>query len=191
MPFLRNILSKESDGVLVQQYKRYGNIDTLGELYGRYMELVYGVCLKYFKEQEDAKDAVINIFEELIGKLKKYEVDNFKGWLYQLAKNHCLMKLRSEKGQPAFFDADIMHLKENIHPDDENEKEMQLNTMEFCIGQLPQEQKQAIELFYLQGKCYKEIAESSHLEISKVRSFIQNGRRNLKICMEKKSLEKA
>ncbi len=191
LTFIKKILSAEDDQALVQLYRKGGNIDTLGELYNRYMELVYGVCLKYLKEPEDAKDCVINIFEELIIKLKKYDVDNFKGWLYQLAKNHCLMKLRSKKGQPSIVDADIMHLQENIHLDGVMEKETQLNTMEYCIEQLPHDQKQAIKLFYLKEKCYKEIADSTQTDINKVRSFIQNGRRNLKICMEKQALEKA
>ena len=191
LTFIKKILSAEDDQVLVQLYRKEENIDVLGELYNRYMELVYGVCLKYMKEPEDAKDCVINIFEELIIKLKKYEVDNFKGWLYQLAKNHCLMKLRRKKSQPYVIDADIMHLQENIHLDGVMEKETQLNTMEYCIEQLPHEQKQAIELFYLKEKCYKEIADSTQTDINKVRSFIQNGRRNLKICMDKQALEKA
>jgi len=191
LAFIKKILSAESDQALVQQYKADGNIDTLGELYNRYMELVYGVCLKYMKEPEDAKDCVINIFEELVIKLKKYEIDSFKGWLYQLAKNHCLMRLRSKKGQPVTVDMDIMHLQENIHLDGVMEKEQRLTTMEYCIEQLPEDQKQAIKLFYLEEKCYKEIAETTNTDINKVRSFIQNGRRNLKICMEKKALEKA
>jgi len=191
LTFIKKILSGEDDQLLAQLYKKEGNIDTLGELYNRYMELVYGVCLMYMKEPEDAKDCVINIFEELIVKLKKYEVDNFKGWLYQLAKNHCLMKLRSKKNQPYVIDADVMHLRENIHLDGVMEKEQQLTTMQYCIEQLPREQKQAIELFYLKEKCYKEIADSTNTDINKVRSFIQNGRRNLKICMERYALEKA
>ena len=191
LAFLKKILSAESDHDLVQQYRTAGDIDTLGELYQRYMELVYGVCLKYMKEPEDAKDCVINIFEELITKLKKYEVDNFKPWLYQLAKNHCLMKLRSKKGIPVNIDLDVVHLSENIHLDDAMEKEIRLNSMESCIEQLPPDQKQAIQLFYLEEKCYKEISETTNTDINRVRSFIQNGRRNLKICMEKQALQKA
>ncbi|HEY5370444.1 MAG TPA: sigma-70 family RNA polymerase sigma factor [Hanamia sp.] len=191
MAFLKKILSAQNDAELVEQYKSGGDINVLGELYGRYMELVYGACLKYFKEPEEAKDAVINIFEELVTKLKKYEVSNFKSWLYQLAKNHCLMKIRSGKSKPVMVDVDIMHLGENNHLDNISEKEEQLNGMENCIEQLPGEQKQAIQLFYLQEKCYKEIADLTETEINKVRSFIQNGRRNLKICMEKQALEKA
>jgi RNA polymerase sigma factor (sigma-70 family) len=191
LAFLKKILSAESDHDLVQLYRTAGNIDTLGELYTRHMELVYGVCLKYMKNPEDAKDCVINIFEELVTKLKKYEVDNFKPWLYQLAKNHCLMKLRSKKGNPVNVDTDVVHLSENIHLDDVMEKEVRLSSMEYCIEQLPVEQKQAIQLFYLEEKCYKEIAKTINTDINKVRSFIQNGRRNLKICMEKQALQKA
>lgn len=191
LAFLKKILSAESDHDLVKQYKAAGNVDTLGELYQRYMELVYGVCLKYMKEPEDAKDCVINIFEELVIKLKRYEVDNFKPWLYQLAKNHCLMKLRSKKGNAVNVDIDVMHLSENIHLDDMLEKELRLTSMESCIEQLPRDQKRAIQLFYLEEKCYKEISETVHTDINKVRSFIQNGRRNLKICMEKQALQKA
>ena len=191
MAFLKKISSIQADTELVKQYKLGGDINVLGELYGRYMELVYGVCLKYFKEPEEAKDAVINIFEELVTKLKKYEVSNFKSWLYQLAKNHCLMKIRSGKSKPVVVDADFMHLGQNNHHDTIAEKEEQLNGMENCIEQLPAEQKQAIQLFYLKEKCYKEIADLTETDINKVRSYIQNGRRNLKICMEKQALEKA
>lgn len=191
MAFLRKILPAQDDTDLVKQYKSGGDINVLGELYSRYMELVYGVCLKYFKEPEEAKDAVINIFEELVTKLKKYDVMNFKSWLYQLAKNHCLMKIRSGKSKPIVVDIDIMHLRENNHPENVSEKEEQLNGMENCIEKLPVEQKHAIQLFYLQEKCYKEIADLTETDINKVRSFIQNGRRNLKICMEKQALEKA
>jgi RNA polymerase sigma factor, sigma-70 family len=191
LAFLKKILSKESDQDLAKQYKDSASMVVLGELYNRYMELVYGVCLKYFKEPEDAKDAVINIFEELVTKLKKYEVDNFKGWLYQLSKNHCLMKLRAKKGHVVNLDPDVVHLPEKIHLDEVMEKELRLGSMEYCIEQLPPEQKQAIEMFYLSEKCYKEISETAGIEINKVRSFIQNGRRNLKICMEKRALQKA
>ena len=191
MAFIKKISSSFTDSELVQQYKDTSNMDTLGDLYGRYMDLLYGICLKYFKEPDEAQDAVIHIFEELVTKVKKYEIDNFKGWLYQLAKNHCLMKLRTRKSQPVNVDADLMHLQENMHLDDVMQKETNLIVMENCIEQLPTEQKAAIQLFYLQEKCYKEIADTTALDINKVRSFIQNGRRNLKICMDKNALQKA
>jgi len=192
LPFLKNISSSDDpDKELIEQYKVSGNLTTLGELYQRYMDLVYGVCLKYLREPEDAKDCVLNIFEELVGKLKKHNVDNFKGWLYQLTKNHCLMKLRKQKAIPVNIDLSVVQLEENVHLDDElvredsfGEKEENFKQMQYCLGQLIHQQRQVIELFYLKNKCYKEIAEITEIELNKVRSFIQNGRRNLKICME-------
>jgi RNA polymerase sigma factor (sigma-70 family) len=188
LPFLKNIsnLSAE-DHELVALYKQSGNLQILAELYQRYMELIYGVCLKYFKEPETAKDAVMAVFEELVLKLQKYEVDNFKSWLYTLSKNHCLMQLRSAKHLPTKeFDAALMQSGEDVHLNGVFEKEENLERLAECMKALASEQKTSVELFYLQNKCYKEIAEITGLDLNKVRSLIQNGRRNLKICMEKK-----
>jgi RNA polymerase sigma factor (sigma-70 family) len=189
--FLKKISSSEiSDAELVARYKQSNDQETLGDLFQRYMDLVYGVCLKYLKQPENAQDSVIAIFEELTTKLHKHEVDNFKGWLYTLAKNHCLMRLRSEKKQATVnFDVELMQSEENVHLNGELEKEENFRKMEYCLGELPAEQKQVIEMFYLQGKCYNQITELTGLEWNKVRSSIQNGRRNLKICMESQKVK--
>ena len=158
----------------------------LGELYQRYMELVYGVCLKYFKDPETAKDSVIQIFEELVPKLKKHEVDNFKGWLHQVAKNHCLMQLRTPKNLKIVeFKSEFVQNEENVHLNGVFEKEENFQKLEYCLTTLTGEQQEAIRLFYLEGKCYNEIVEITGQEWNHVRSCIQNGRRNLKICMDK------
>ena len=151
------------------------------------MDLVYGVCLKYLKDTETAKDAVMAIFEELVSKLKKHEVENFKGWLHTVAKNHCLMQLRSSKNlKTSEFDPDHMQLTENVHLNGIMEKEEHFVQLNECLKTLSSEQKTIVELFYLQHKCYKEIELITGIEWNKVRSHIQNGRRNLKICMEQK-----
>jgi RNA polymerase sigma factor (sigma-70 family) len=176
-----------SDKELAAQYKESGDMSVLGELYQRYMELVYGVCLKYYKEPEKAKDGVMLIFEELVTKLKKHEVDNFKGWLHQLAKNHCLMQLRTPKNlKTVEFNTDIMQSEENVHLNGVLEKEENFKKLEYCLSTLTSHQQQTIRLFYLEGKCYNEIVEITGLEWNQIRSFIQNGRRNLKICMDGK-----
>ncbi len=174
-----------SDAELIAAYKQSKDINLVGQLFQPYMELVYGVCLKYLKQPQNAQDAVISIFEELLLKLQKHEVDNFKAWLHTLAKNHCLMRLRSEKKQTVVnFDVELMQSEENVHLNGELEKEENFKKLEYCLGQLQAEQKKVIELFYLQNKCYNEIVELTNLEWNQVRSFIQNGRRNLKLCME-------
>jgi len=187
LAFLRNIPHNTlTDKELVALYKESGDMSVLGELYQRYMELVYGVCLKYYKEPEASKDAVMQIFEELVSKLKKHEVDNFKGWLHQVAKNHCLMQLRTPRNMKTVeFNTELMQSEENVHLNGVLEKEEHFKKMEFCLGTLTDKQQEAIRLFYLEGKCYNEITEMTGQDWNQVRSLIQNGRRNLKNCMEK------
>ncbi len=128
----------------------------------------------------------MNIFEELAQKLLKHEVDNFKSWVYTLAKNHCLMQLRSaKKMRTGELDPDHMQTGEELHLNGVFEKEQQLDKLSKCLETLSPEQKSTVELFYLQHKCYKEIEAMTGLEWNKVRSYIQNGRRNLKMCMER------
>ena len=187
MAFIKHIShSALTDKELVALYKESGDMAVLGELYQRYMELVYGVCLKYYKEPETAKDSVMQIFEELVHKLKKHEVDNFKGWLHQVAKNHCLMQLRTPKNMKTVeFKSEFVQSEENVHLNGVLEKEENFVKMEYCLGTLAEEQRETIKLFYLEGKCYNEIVEITGQEWNLVRSLIQNGRRNLKNCMEK------
>jgi len=188
LAFLKNISStNQSDTELVLLYRESGDLKVLGELYQRYMELVYGVCLKYLKEPELAQDAVMQIFEELVSKLKKHEVDNFRGWLHQVAKNYCLMQLRTPKNlKTVALPPLLMQNEEDVHLNGVMEKEENFQKLEKCIASLSDEQRTMIKLFYLDGKCYNEIVEITGLEWNHVRSSIQNGRRNLKLCMEKK-----
>jgi RNA polymerase sigma factor (sigma-70 family) len=187
LAFLKNISHTSlSDKELVALYKESGDMAVLGELYQRYMELVYGVCLKYYKEPETAKDCVMQIFEELVPKLKRHEVENFKGWLHQVAKNHCLMQLRTPKNlKTVEFKTEFVQSEENVHLNGVLEKEENFKKLEYCLSTLTEEQRIVIKLFYLDGKCYNEIVEKTGHDWNQVRSFIQNGRRNLKSCMEK------
>lgn len=152
------------------------------------MDLVYGVCLKYLRDSEQAKDSVLQIFEELVHKVPKHEIENFRPWLYQLAKNHCLMQLRSDKKfRKVPADVGRMQNEEVVHLNGSMDSEEKLDALQHCLTQLNREQRQVVELFYLHGKPYKEIAPLMNIDIDTVRSFLQNGRRNLKICMDKKA----
>ncbi|WP_462219703.1 RNA polymerase sigma factor [Ferruginibacter sp.] len=186
MPFLKNISTTETDKELVAAFKESGDNDCLSKLYQRYMDLVFGVCLKYFKDAEKSKDAVMEIYLDLNTKLKNYEVDNFKGWLHVLARNYCLMQLRSPRNMKTTeFNADFMQSAENTHLNGEVlEKEENFVKLEQCLDTLQEEQKQSVRLFYLDNKCYNEIAAITGYDWNKVRSYIQNGRRNLKLCMD-------
>ena len=179
------------DQELIAAYRQSSDLKIVAQLYQRYMQLIYGVCLKYLGESETAKDAVMDIFEELVQKLLKHEVANFRGWLYTLAKNHCLMKLRSSsRTRTSGFDPENMQTAEELHLKDKIEQEEQFEQLSKCIEALAAEQKTVIQLFYLQNKCYKEIETATGMEWNKVRSHIQNGRRNLKICMQRQETGK-
>ena len=188
MSFLKNISPQSlPDAELVLLYRKTGDLKVLGELYQKHMDLVYGVCLKYFKESERSKDAVMQIFEELVTKLKKHEVDNFKGWLHRLAKNYCLMQLRTPKNlKTVEIPESLMQNEENVHLDGMLDKEENFQKLEYCLTTLSDDQRRAVQLFYIEGKCYNEIVELMGQEWNQVRSSIQNGRRNLKLCMENK-----
>jgi RNA polymerase sigma factor (sigma-70 family) len=189
LPFIKTISSDQfSDLELVAAFKKDGDMQHLSTLYQRYMELVYGVCLKYFKDNERCKDAVMDIFEELNKKLRVYEVSNFKSWLHVLTRNHCLMQLRSPRNlKNVAFNNEFMQSELVEHPEEEHlQKEEDFTKMDQCMEKLPDMQKQMIQLFYLQNKCYNEIVSVTGYEWSKIRSHIQNGRRNLKLCMEEK-----
>ena len=188
LKFITNTSGKNApdDQLLLTEYRKTGSLEVLGQLYGRYMHLVYGLCLKYLKDEEQSKDAVMQIFEQLISKLKVHEVSNFKSWLYSLARNYCLMELRSSaRHEFVQMEDNFMEKDAFVHLDIDDTRERKLSVMEKCIEKLPAEQKDTINLFYLEQKCYKDISDITGYDLNKVKSYIQNGKRNLKICIEK------
>ncbi|WEK33774.1 MAG: sigma-70 family RNA polymerase sigma factor [Candidatus Pseudobacter hemicellulosilyticus] len=187
MAFLKDIQQNgQSDQELVTQFRQSRDLGVLAILFQRYMELLYGVCLKYLKEPETARDTVMQLFEELAHKLPQHEVEHFKGWLYTLARNYCLMQLRTPRNlKTTEFKPEYMQSEDESHLNSSWQKETDLQRLESCLRTLSGDQRTAVELFYLQNKCYKEISETTGIDWNKVRSHIQNGRRNLKLCMEK------
>jgi RNA polymerase sigma-70 factor (ECF subfamily) len=175
-----------SDVEIIEHYKNSGDLALVGTLYNRYMALVYGVCLKYLKDREESRDAVMQIFEKLMVSLKEHEITHFKSWLYITSRNHCLMALRARKGKMTEeIAADFMENGLVLHLQDEPEMETNLVKLEKCIEHLVAEQKDCVTLFYMQQKCYKEIVQITGFDNNKVKSYIQNGKRNLKLCMER------
>jgi RNA polymerase sigma factor (sigma-70 family) len=184
--FSKGHYSKHSDEELIGLYRKSEELAIVGELYNRYTALVYGVCMKYLQDREESRDAVMQIFEKLMVTLKEHDVNVFKAWLYVTARNHCLMQLRSRKGK--MFEELSPFLMENgvqAHQDDGIDVENNLHQLQRCMQELAGEQKMCVQLFYIEQKCYKEITELTGFDLNKVKSYIQNGKRNLKICMER------
>jgi RNA polymerase sigma-70 factor (ECF subfamily) len=178
----------QTDQQLIRKYQTTHDLEVLSELYQRYVEIAYGVCLKYLRSPEDSRDAVMDIFEVLIKKLKDHEVEQFKSWLYVVVKNHCLQILRKNKTSLTTVDLDTnMYSDEFLHHDISFDFVEDHEDLYSCLKELPQQQRSSIELFYLEKKSYVEVASILELDKEQVRSHLQNGRRNLKICMLKKA----
>lgn len=183
MQFLRTIIyGKLSDEDLVKKYAETLKADYVGELFSRYSRLVYGVCLKYIENRDESKDAVMAIFERLMETLKYHQVKNFRAWLYQVTRNHCLMMLRSQKRSAPYED----YMVEHDMPVDEAENVLEElaerpDVLQKAMTELKEEQRLCVDLFYLKGKSYKEICDETGYTELQVKSFIQNGKRNLKI----------
>lgn len=182
-----------TDEELIAAYRLKNDKQAVGILFNRYAHLVFGVCMKYLKDTDESKDAVLQIFEKLHTDLRKHEVQKFSYWLHRVAQNFCLMQLRSN--QAAKNRADRFVQDEKVMADDmdhdhlkkANEREYELQLLEEAVSTLNEEQRICIELFYLKEKCYNEISELTGFDFKQVKSYIQNGKRNLKIYMEKKN----
>jgi RNA polymerase sigma-70 factor (ECF subfamily) len=187
-------LQQYSDDELLILYRSKGDLEILGELYKRYMVLVYGVCMKYLKNRDDSQDAVMQIFETLFRDIPRFEIRNFKSWLYGVSRNHCLMKLRKDVAarnrHNQIASGVFMESTAILHPIEETDDVDLQERLKVCMEQLKEEQRQCIELFFYQQRCYKEIAAALHYDENKVKSHIQNGKRNLKICIESNAIVK-
>ncbi|MBE7172139.1 MAG: sigma-70 family RNA polymerase sigma factor [Williamsia sp.] len=179
-----------TDAELLNNFYQEHDNKWLGLLLERYTLLLLGVCMKYLKNEEEAKDSVQQIFLKAITELHKYRVEYFKSWIYMVAKNHCLMKLRDRKGK---ITADLSENAANVAPESQQdeklqllEKEKRLELMGSALQELGNEQKRCVTLFYLEKQSYQEIAQNTGYSILKVKSYIQNGKRNLRIMLDKK-----
>lgn len=187
--FKRNI-SKLTDEELLIHYTKSGNAEYFGELYNRYMPLLYGLCLKYLQDEDRAQEAVMQLFEDLLLKVGNYEIQAFKPWLYRVAKNHCLQQLRKENKEiPLDYSINLMESDEFLHLlSEEDSPEEQIKALHHCLEKLPEEQRDAISRFFLEEMSYADIATQTGFSLNNVKSYIQNGKRNLKICIKKQIL---
>ncbi|RYU81077.1 RNA polymerase sigma factor [Hymenobacter persicinus] len=188
-----------SDAELLTRYRQQGVVADLGVLYERHMPTVFAICRKYLRPDEDAQDAVMQLFEKLLDTLRRHEVDNFPAWLHATARNHCLMILRSrqragpESGPVVvqFPDAAGVESVGAAHRGDDAEEqeltEARLQALEHALADLPAGQRRCLELFYLEKKCYRDIAQETGFDLGLVKSHLQNGTRNLKRHLDSSS----
>ncbi|MEQ8517480.1 MAG: sigma-70 family RNA polymerase sigma factor [Cytophagales bacterium] len=184
---LNRPLSEYSDAELIDKFAEDENIEYSAELFLRYKDLIYGVGLKYLKNANDSRDMSMEVFEELHKKLSNHKVQNFKSWLYVLVRNHCLMQLRSSQKH---VETKLSKKNEGIHVEKPlelhpiEEREIKYQQLESAIDELEDKQAQCLKMFYYEEMSYQDIADKTGYEIKKVKSYIQNGKRNLKGKLE-------
>lgn len=188
-------LKTQSDENLVINYQNTKNNLVVGELFKRHSLMCYAVCMKYLKNEDAAHDATMNIFEKLFTDLQKHQINNFKSWLHTVCKNHCLILLRKPNVLVSIDESEeenshlFMQLANVLnHEDNKHEKEEKLQVLEQSIIELKDKQRECIELFFLQQKSYQEISKQTGYTENEVKSYIQNGKRNLKILLEQKGI---
>jgi|SRR5688572_14735864 len=183
------------DQELIASYRKKDDRKALGVLFDRYSHLVFGVCMKYLKNEDDAKDATMAVYEKLMEDLKRFDVLKFNNWVHSVARNYCLMQLRSRKAMLHVDEENgltwdgFVETHQPSHLANESSLESELQLMEEAIRNLSEEQRICIELFYLKKYCYQDVAEISGFTLLEVKSHIQNGKRNLRIYMMKKQHE--
>lgn len=175
-----------TDAALLEQYRQDKDPEWIGLLLERYTLLLFGVCMKYLKNEEEAKDCVQQVFLKVLNEVGKYRIDYFKSWLYMVAKNYCLMKLRSQQGKTKEITEDTIAALTEDNKNDLVENEQTYRLLEEAIDELSKEQRQCVTLFYLQKNSYSQISEKTGYSSMQVKSYIQNGKRNLKQLLEKK-----
>lgn len=181
-----------TDQEYVAAYRATGDLAVLGELYERHIELVYAVCYNYLRDEDEAKDAVMHLFEQLVIDLRRHDVQQFQPWLHSVARNYCLMQLRKKQAHPMValmtYDTDSEDTEGMpllVDEPDELDLEEDLSCLEACLQTLPTEQQTCLRLFYLEQKSYADVALITGYDPKQVKSYLQNGRRNLKLCMSK------
>ncbi|CAN5503833.1 sigma-70 family RNA polymerase sigma factor [soil metagenome] len=186
MSYSTSNYSHLTDNELVSQYKATSDKIYVGELYKRYTHLVLGMCINYFKDRDVAKDMVLQIFEKLFDELKKREVENFKAWLTFVVRNYCISELRKMQTQ-LNRDIEYQYQLKNQSIEEEKEEaveaEEKLEALEKAMESLNPFQKKCIELFYLKNMTYTQIVEMTGYSVNEVKSYIQNGKRNLKMII--------
>jgi RNA polymerase sigma factor (sigma-70 family) len=184
MFFRKKAIKDLSDSELLTSYRKTASPAIVGELYERYNYLIYGLCLKYLKDPDNARDATVMVFEKAMVDLLRLEVRSFDHWIYVVSKNYCLGLLRAQASRQkkendyAYFSQQMAEAERDTGFAESREKG--LRKLELALEQLNVPQKRCVELFYLEDRSYAEITEITGFSLNEVKSHLQNGKRNLK-----------
>lgn len=174
-----------TDEELLEQYRDTGDSEYFGQLYNRYIPLIYGLCLKYLQNEAKSQDAVMEIFENLLPKVTNYDIKVFKTWLYSVVKNHCFHLLKANKREMMVdFDSNLMESDDVLTLLGEEVDRDKEDALNYCMAKLSEAQRITVMKFFYEDLSYADIVETTGYDLKSVKSYLQNGKRNLKICIE-------
>ncbi len=181
-----------SDEELLKHYKQSGNKELFADLFKKHVSVVYGTCLFYLQDKDEAQDATMQLFEKLLLDIHNREIDNFKGWLSFVVRNHCISIIRKNKSTTKHISSyyEFEYHEPTIEAEEKINAisdDMMLDNMKHCLPKLKENQRVCVELFYLKNKSYQEIAHETNFTLNEIKSYIQNGKRNLKLLLESAS----
>ena len=184
-----------SDEELLKHYKQSGNKELFADLFKKHVSVVYGTCLFYLQDKDEAQDATMQLFEKLMLDINNREIDNFKGWLSFVVRNHCISLIRKNKSQTKNIKSYYEFEYESPNYEEEEKinavsDDILLENMKECLPKLKENQRICVELFYLKNKSYQDIANETNFSLNEIKSYIQNGKRNLKLLLEDASKNK-
>ncbi|MFQ5674351.1 MAG: RNA polymerase sigma factor [bacterium] len=176
----------ERDNATIRSYLETRDVRYLGRLYEAYKKTIFWHCLKMVGNEEDAKDLASETFIRTFDRIEDFKLGApFCPWLMRIATNLCIDHLR-KKNRYKFYKFDETHSAVAIQ--NESEPKQPMISGERIIEKLKKLkplQKRCFCLFYIHNLTYKQIAELTGYPLGKVRSYIQNGKRNFKLLMEK------
>jgi RNA polymerase sigma-70 factor (ECF subfamily) len=148
--------------------------------------MVYNLALNYLGNSDDAKDCVQEVFIKIHQKLNKFKGESsIKTWVYRIAVNTCLDKIKSNKRKASLFQvASYLGFKLDKpvfdHPGIQLEQKEAVANIMAMISELPKNQQTALILKRIEGLSTKEISEILECSEKSVESLLSRAKSTLK-----------
>ena len=154
----------------------------MSDFFVLYREDVLGLCYYYTRDVELSKDLTMDTFETYLKRGKKGPVINdIKSYLLGIARNLCMAHFKKSKRTQSIEESVLQFMEYEDENAPNGEEVIDRLMMSMC--KLTTDQRRCVELFFIKGCSYNQISKKLNFSYNEVKSFIQNGKRNLKKLM--------
>lgn len=162
---------------------------TFLEIYEKHADQVYNLCLQYLQHPQEAEEATQDVFVKIHQKMATFQGESALGtWIYRICINHCLDRIKARKRAKRFpflsslFNRDQptdIEIPDFKHPGVLLEDREALELLFQKMNDLPENQKTALILRYLEELPPTDIAEIMQVSVKAVESLLQRAKSNL------------